>query len=104
VSQTGEVTARLAASVLYVGLLGGTWAWMHLRVHMLRQVGKGAQARRYAQRNALLFGGLMIIMIVETWAPSGGRPWIGIGLIGFFAGFVLLLVQQVRHGRSSPRR
>jgi hypothetical protein len=98
------VAGKALTSAILIALLGGAWAWSYVRVRILRQSGQVATARRYIQRNSLIMGGALVLALAETWEPSHRSPWLAVGGIILGVSFVLLLIHQIREGRSANRR
>ena len=90
---------RLAANAVVVAALAGAWAWLHLRVRVLRDSGAVPYARRLAQRNVALFGGMALAFTVLVWVPGTGGAWVyGTGAT---LAIVASLVVTVRGARGA---
>jgi len=49
----------------------------------------------------VLWGGVVLILVISEWLPSGARQWLLIPLVFVIVGFVTLMIQA---GRNERRR
>lgn len=101
------VATKVITSLGFVVVLGAFWAWMNLRVHVLRKAGAMDFARRQRQRNAIIFGGMLVVLVAITWIPRNVRGWGALlGLVAIVGGIGVLFVPDVRQvlrRRRQPR-
>jgi hypothetical protein len=93
---------KVVATGIYLGFLAGAWYFFQARVRIL---GDTAEAKRRTQRNAVLLGGAFGILIIQTWAPSAARTYLGVigGSIVLLA-YVLMLVLDIRRRRTEYKK
>jgi len=96
---------KVISSIIFVVALGGFWAWMNLRVQVLRKAGAPDFARRQYQRNAITLGGLLVVLIAVTWVPHGVRGWVALfGFVGIVGGLGFVMVRDMRQAVQGGRQ
>jgi hypothetical protein len=70
------VTQGVAAEAIVIVAFASAWAWLYVRVRVLRAAGASSHARRLAQRNGVLFGGMAFAVTALIWTPTSARGWV----------------------------
>ena len=99
------MTGKLVASLVYLLVGGAFYAWVHLRVRVLRGAGATDEARRRFQWNTVIFVGTFLLLVGVLLAPHNAKGWVGVfGFVGIFGALGFLMIQNVRRAVQMGRQ
>lgn len=91
---------KLTANAVVIAAFAAGWAWLDVRVRILRRSGAAPYAKRLALQHAVVFGGMAVAVSALIWVPGPARDWLywsGAALVT--TAFVVVAFRSARESR-----